>query len=87
MRNRFEYPKDMLNKDQIFNLIFKSFSNEGTMKGDQGDMAGYAEMHFGPMIFDEGFRRYSDEEVQEWYYREYLPDRDYEIQNGYDRGQ
>lgn len=86
MREKFVYPENMLNKDQIMNLIIKDEEeNQDNYRG--ADLAGYAESHFGPEIFDIGFRRYSDEEIQEWYYREYLPDRETDIAEGYDRGQ
>lgn len=75
----------MLNKEQIMNLIIQDeMDNQDSGKAD---LASYAEMHFGPMIFDEGFSRYTNEEVQDWYYREYLPDRESDIKDGYDRGQ
>lgn len=90
--NKFKYPENMLDKNQIMNLIFldelnyhHNIGNEDPNPG--GDLAGYAEMHFGPMIFDEGFDRYTNEEVRDWYYREYLPARESDIKNGYDRGQ
>lgn len=86
MREKFVYPENMLDKNQIMNLIIKDEEENQDNYGG-GDLAGYAEMHFGPMIFNEGFDRYTDEEVREWYYREYLPDRETDIKNGHDRGQ
>lgn len=84
MRKKFIYPKNMLTKDQIMNLIIQ---DEIDNQDAKADLAGYAESHFGSMIFDEGFSRYTDEEVQDWYYREYLPDRDTDIADGFYRGQ
>jgi hypothetical protein len=85
MLKKFKYPENMLDKYQIMNLIIKDeMENQDSGKDD---LAGYAEMHFGPRIFNEGFERYTNEEIQEWYYREYLPDRQSDIENGYDRGQ
>lgn len=85
MREKFKYPENMLDKYQIMNLIIKDEMD--SQDGGKADLAGYAEMHFGPMIFDEGFDRYTTEEVREWYYREYLPDRESDIAEGYGRGQ
>lgn len=75
------YTSSFLDKNQILNLIL---TDEET---NYGDLAGYAEMHFGPQIFNEGFDRYTDKEVQDWYYREYLPDRETDIAEGHYRGQ
>lgn len=86
MREKFVYPENMLDKNQIMNLIFQD-EIDNQDNNSKADLAGYAEMHFGSMIFDEGFHRYTEEEVQEWYYREYLPDRETDIKNGHDRGQ
>lgn len=87
MREKFKYPENMLDKYQIMNRIIISVEKEETDAPDYGDLASYAEMHFGPMIFNEGFDRFTDEEVQDWYYREYLPDRESDIAEGHDRGQ
>lgn len=81
MRKRFELPADALDKVQILNLILED-EDVGS-----GDLSGYAQMHFGWMIFDYGFDRFSNEEVQDWYYREYLPDRETDIAEGHYRGQ
>lgn len=80
-------PENALDKHKIMDLIFLSSEREEVDAPDYGDLASYAEMHFGPMIFNEGFDRYTDEEVQRWYYGEYLRDRKTDIKNGYDRGQ
>lgn len=75
------YTSSLLDKNQIFNLIL---TDEET---NYGDLAGYAEMHFGPQIFNEGFDKYTDKEVQDWYYLEYLSDRETDIAEGHYRGQ
>lgn len=85
MREKFVYPENMLTKNQIANLIIDGGWDERST--DKGDLEGYASMHFGENNIDNGLHRYSEEEVREWYYREYLPDRETDIENGYDRGQ
>lgn len=87
MRHKFVYPENMLDKNQIFGLIYDSEQSEWDETGDKGDLAGRACMNFGERIMEEGFTRYDDREIQEWYYREYLPDRESDMKEGYDRGQ
>lgn len=85
MRKRFELPVDALDKDQIMNLIIKDDMEH--QDDFQGDLAGYAEMHFGPDIFNNGFDRWENYEVQLWYYKEYIPDREADIAEGFYRGE
>lgn len=70
-------PKDALDKMQIFNLVY------GPSEDENEYMAIKIESHFGSDAMDNGFMRYSDEEIQDWYYREYLPDRLEDIKDGF----
>ena len=86
-RKKFEYPKDALNAYQIQDLIMESEGMGSLEPTDDGDLGSYAAMHFGENNIDNILHRYTQEEVREWYYREYLPDRESDIAEGYDRGQ
>lgn len=86
-RNKLEYPENSLNAYQIQDLIMESEGMGSLEPTDDGDLGGYAAIHFGENNLENLFHRYTEEEVREWYYREYLPDRESDIKEGYDRGQ
>lgn len=70
-------PSHRLTKSEIIGLISDSFYS----KDDR--MQIYAEMAFGMKAFDNNFANIPEQEMQYWYYREYLPDLEIDIKEGF----